>query len=197
MRDRIGETAHAGGAGTQRKSRRGEPKAADDGRAPRAAARRSRGQAIVELALLLPLFLLLTLGVVDMARVFTSYVSLTNGVSNAAIYAAQGGYNKWCSGESYDVPCPPGATVWAGNPDSIAYQVQVEASGMTLSGINLAVPQCTPVSGPVEPCTSTTPGAYLNVKIAASYDVSLLTPLLGAILGGSVHMSASTTAVMY
>ena len=56
----------------------------------------------MEFALILPVFLLLTLGVVDMARVFTSYIALTNGVANAAIYAGQGtNYLKWCSGSSH------------------------------------------------------------------------------------------------
>ena len=40
---------------------------------------RSRGQTLVEFALILPVFLVLTLGVVDGARVFTAYIAIKQG----------------------------------------------------------------------------------------------------------------------
>ena len=183
MQDRHPVTTVVSGAGRQQKHRRG------------------RGQAVVEFALVLPVFLLLTLGVVDLARVFTANIALTNGVSNAAIYAAQGAYLKWCTGSLLvtDVACPPGPPVppaHGPNPDNIAYQIQREASGMTLAAIVLETPQCTPVAGPPEDCLNTTPGVYTKVKIVATYDMTLVTPLMSALIG-TVHMTAATTAVTY
>jgi hypothetical protein len=159
---------------------------------------RSRGQAVVEFALILPVFLLMTLGVVDMARLFTSYIALTNGVSNAAIYAGQGGFLKWCASGSPITGA--GCTTVAqqvGNPDNIAYQLQVESTGLTLSGISLDAPLCTvAATAATENCTSITANRYSQVKIGAHYDVTLFTPLVGAFLGGPIHLSAATTAVV-
>jgi len=158
---------------------------------------RSRGQAVVEFAVILPVFLLITLGVVDMARVFTAYIALTNGVSNAAIYAGQGGYlNKWCSPSPQavgDLPCPaPGHT--STNPDNIAYQIKVEATGLNSQAIVMQAPVCTLIaSGTVVDCTSIDPK---NVRIVASYNIDLITPLMTTLMGGPVHMTAATTAAI-
>src|ERR1051326_6326756 len=43
-------------------------------------ARRSPGQSLVEFAIVLPVFLVIVVGVLDTARVFTSYVALVNAV---------------------------------------------------------------------------------------------------------------------
>jgi Flp pilus assembly protein TadG len=162
---------------------------------------RSRGQAVVEFALILPVFLLLTLGVVDMARVFTSYIALTNGVSNASIYASQGNHLKWCTGTATaaDVPCPAGtvATQQAQNPGNIAYQIRVEAVGLDIGTIVMSAPLCTLTSdGTTANCTSTTPNAYSSVRITASYQMTLLTPLMTTLMGGPVQMTAATTAAV-
>jgi hypothetical protein len=160
---------------------------------------RSRGQAVVEFALILPVFLLFTLGVVDMARVFTAYIALTNGVSNAAIYAGQGSnYLKWCTGTpSGDVPCPTGVAAGQqqANPDNAAYQIRIEASGLNVPTITLSPPQCTRIIGStVENCTATGTGIYSNVRIGATYSMTLLTPLMTNLMGGPIRMSAATTA---
>jgi hypothetical protein len=157
---------------------------------------KSRGQAVVEFALILPVFLLLTLGVVDMARLFAAYISLTNGVSNAALYAGAGGYGKWCSAGS-TITCPGGGPAPAANPDNIAYQIQVETTGLNQSLIAFSAPQCTAtIGGAVGNCANLPTGTYSRVKIVASYDVGLLTPLQ-FLFGGPIHLTAATTAATY
>ena len=49
-----------------------------------------RGQSLVELALLLPVLLILVLGTIDFGRVFFAYISVTNAARNGADYAAEG-----------------------------------------------------------------------------------------------------------
>ena len=159
---------------------------------------RSRGQAVVEFALILPVFLLMTLGVVDVARVFTSYISLTNGVSSAALYAAQGSnFLSWCA-VGGAVPCPTGtpATRQIADPGNIAYQMGIEGTGLTLSGIKMLTPMCTLASGGDVTCVPAAAGIYTNVKIAAEYNMTLLTPLVGNILGSQLKMTAATTAAI-
>jgi hypothetical protein len=172
------------GVGMQRTVRRGK----------------SRGQAIVELALILPLFLLLTLGIVDMARLFTAYISLTNGVSSAALYAAQdGGYGKWCSDGSL-IHCPDGQPLpRIANPNNIAYQIQVETSGLDPAKIDMLAPACTlTVGGTTGSCQRLPIGTYTKVKIVASYNVTMLTPLLSFFVAPTgVRLTAATTAATY
>jgi Flp pilus assembly protein TadG len=52
--------------------------------------RETRGTNIVELALVLPLFLLLTFSIVDFASMFYVYLALENGVSQAARFGVTG-----------------------------------------------------------------------------------------------------------
>jgi len=152
----------------------------------------------VEFALILPVFLMLTLGVVDMARVFTSYISLTNGVSSGALYAGSGSFLKWCANGGA-IPCPGGTLVanTSADPTNIAYQIQIESTGLTPAGIVMSAPSCTQVSDSTNvPCTSTAIGAYSAVKIVASYDFTLLTPLMSTLMGGPIHMTVATTAAV-
>lgn len=48
------------------------------------ARRRSQGQALVEFAVVVPLFLLLMLGLIDFSRLLFSYISLANGTREMA-----------------------------------------------------------------------------------------------------------------
>jgi hypothetical protein len=163
--------------------------------------RRMRGQALAEFTMILPVFLLLTLGVVDMTRIFAGYISLTNGVREAAIFAGAAGYDAWCSSSpGYDaVPCPAGgaghmdlgSNAW----DSIAYRIQAEAGGIDPTKIVLAPPQCASVMDAAAffgPCDATS----VLVKIDATYAMPVLTPVLGAVLGGFVHLESTTVAAI-
>lgn len=49
---------------------------------------RSRGQSIVELAIALPLMLMILLGTVDLGRTFWSYIEMRNAAFEGARYAA-------------------------------------------------------------------------------------------------------------
>jgi len=53
---------------------------------------RWRGQGLVELAVVLPLLLLVLLGAIDLGRVFFAYASISNAAYEAARQAARGGY---------------------------------------------------------------------------------------------------------
>jgi Flp pilus assembly protein TadG len=123
---------------------------------------RTRGQAVVEFAMILPVFLFLTIGIIDAARMFSAYESLTNGVTEAAIYAAQGtNYQKWCTPVGskaatppVSVPCPATTTMTlhpAGNlspdPDNIAYRIDGELTFLNADNVGdltMAIPTCTP-----------------------------------------------------
>ena len=156
---------------------------------------RSRGQTLVEFALILPVFLLMTLGVVDGARIFTSYISITNAAREGALYAANGtNYLNWCSSTT-TVACPTGysaLTNQKANPDNIAFRVQQESSGLTQASIVLDQPTCANAGGTTIPCG---PSAA-RVTIKVRYSMPLFVPVIGALLGSPVQMSATTSAVI-
>lgn len=49
---------------------------------------REQGQSIVELTLMLPILMLLLLGIIDLGRVFYTYVTMTNAAREGARYGA-------------------------------------------------------------------------------------------------------------
>lgn len=51
--------------------------------------RKSRGQSLVELAVALPILLLLMLGTLDLGRMFFDYIEMRNAVREGAAYAAR------------------------------------------------------------------------------------------------------------
>lgn len=146
-----------------------------------------RGQALIEFALILPIFVLLTVGVVDLARIFSSYIALTDGVREAALYAAVGTNNtKWCSGDAADIACPPGTDPLVNlspNADNIAYQIK--SVGLDVSRVTMLAPVCSP-----SPCGATSE----TVKIEATYTMPFITPVLSNILGDTITVTARTTA---
>ena len=154
----------------------------------------SRGQTLVEFALILPVFLLLTLGVVDGARIFTAYIAITNGAREGALYAASGtNYDKWCS-TTATVACPTG--YGAGNqstdPDNIAFRVQQETQGLTQASITLDPPTCADSSGTAVTCGAS--AARVTVKVR--YQMTLFVPVVGMLLGNPVLMDATTSAMI-
>jgi len=153
--------------------------------------RSHRGQSLVEFALILPVLLLVTLGVVDAARVFTAKIALTNGVREAAIFAGYGDYTKWCTDDPLiTVPCPVGAqaTNKTAVPDNMTSRVFYEASGLDASTIVLDPPLCDGGLAPVCDDSST------QVTLTAHYSVTIATPVISQIWGESLKISSTTTA---
>ena len=150
---------------------------------------------MVEFALILPVLLLLTLGVIDAARIFTASISLTNAVREAAIYASfPTSYNNWCTDDPLiTVPCPAGVqpTNKTAVPDNLTTRIFYEAAGLDASAITLDPPICKNAAGTTQAACD---GSSTQVTITAHYSVNVATPVLGQIWGGSLAISSTTTA---
>jgi hypothetical protein len=124
---------------------------------------------MVELALMLPLILLILLFAIDFGRVFLGWVNLNNTVRIAANFAALNP-NAWN-------PL---------NPDDVAkaeYIRQIEADA---AGINCQMP--TPIPDPVFPSGNAI-GSPVRVDITCQFD--FITPIIGGIVGDPMPVSAS------
>ena len=128
---------------------------------------RSRGQALVELALVTPVLLLLLLGALDLGRVFYARISVTNAAREAALFAAGGGAN------------PADAAVAEARGGFV-----VVTSGNVTTEYSDAANHCS---------SAATFGSSVNVSVKATFQA--ITPYIGALLGGqTVILSSTATA---
>jgi PKD repeat protein len=143
--------------------------------------RRTRGQSLVEFALVLPLLLFLTLIALDFGRVYLGYINIQNMARIAANYAANN----------------PDA--WTGSGDADAqttYRNQILQDGAVS---NCALPKSggtTVVPPPVftdvnKDGVANTLGDTAQVQVSCTFGV--ITPMIANILGGSVTVSAQST----
>ena len=150
-----------------------------------ASQRKQAGQSIVEFALVLPLMLIMLLAIVDLARVYTTMMSVESAAREAADYGTTLGAGKWQDGAprtgteiemerracvaasdlpDYADPDNDPQTGGCTNP-SFAY-CMVSSSGGPCSGFDPAVGCEDPLRAP--PCV---------VTVTLGYDFDLLAPL--------------------
>jgi hypothetical protein len=136
-----------------------------------------RGQSTVEFALILPVLLLLALIAVDFGRIYLGYINLQNMARIAANFAANNP-NAWLPGNT--------------DPVTISkYQNQILAdAAATNCALNPAIPVSptfTDTDGNGDPR-----GLGDKVSVALTCRFSVITPIIGNIVGGTVNVSASS-----
>lgn len=137
-----------------------------------------RGQSLVELALVLPILLVLLAAALDLGRVFYATVSLNNAAREGALQAAE----------------TPGSYVEDGacntTTNLVVCRVMLEAKGTmtTVNPTDIDV-RCSPVAVPL-PCPKQA-ASMVTVEVRGTF--TLLTPLLRGILGTDT-LSLSSTA---
>lgn len=140
----------------------------------------SRGQALVELALVVPVLLFLTLAALDLGRVFYSMITVTNaaraGAMEAAYYPDSFSSGSACSATNR-VMC-------AATRESANSFITVTPADVT----KLCSPSCAKGASPANRVTVTVQGQF-----------SLITPLLAPFIGGQTITlrSESTADIVY
>ena len=132
---------------------------------------RSRGQGIVEFALILPVLILMLLITLDFGRLFMSYITLTNTTRVAANYGATN------------------PSMFTGTPNTTTYNAVVTRES---AGLNCALK---PDAGGHNPPIPTFPGALGSglggtSLVAMTCNFSLLTPFMTNFFGGPLPISA-------
>lgn len=126
-----------------------------------------RGQALVEFALVAPVFFLLLFAVIEGARFILFYEALNNATREGARYAIVHGSNSFCPSG----PMPPGETAPISCYDptgaKVVQQVKDSAFGLLGSGVTV-----TPTWG------ATGNGRDSDVSVSASYTYRPIVPLV-------------------
>lgn len=131
---------------------------------------RSRGQALVESAMVLPILVLLVMGVIDVGRLIFAHVALQEATQEGAIYGAY-------------KPSPR---------DDIRTRVTGSSSEDWVSGASVTV--CHLTTAPAG-WTTPFPGA---ISVASTYPLDLLTPIVPDILGAStITLSVEITSTNF
>ena len=131
---------------------------------------RTRGQAMVEFAIILPVLALLLVMAVDFGRVFFGWVALNNMARAGANYAALNPYASFGSGTAYQLRMTQDAS----------------AIDCTLPG-TLPGPTFINQVGTADPHEL---GDAAEVKLTCQFHV--ITPLVGNLLGGSITIGADS-----
>ncbi len=132
----------------------------------------SRGQSVVEFALLLPVAMLLLVLIVDVGRLFYTYVGVTNAAREGAAYGMQHP-TCWSAGTG---------TNQCADPGNITYLARQELG----SGTALAVTvQC------AADCTASSTLAGNTITVTASQVFAFLFPIVP-----QMTISSSATAVI-
>jgi PKD repeat protein len=132
---------------------------------------RTRGQSVVEFALVVPVLLLLTLTAIDFGRVFLGWVNLQQMTRIAANEAAEH------------------ASIWAvpgdATGDKAKYQAKVKNDARL---INCVMPDPVP-----EPILGAGTALGAPVTVAFTCEFNIITPIISNIIGNPILVSSETT----
>ena len=144
---------------------------------PRRFARRERGSQFVELAITLPIILMLMGATAEFARFFYTYTTLTNAVRSGARHAC-----KWEIGSSWTIPETSNFVVYGDYSDT--------SHGPILPGLTTANVQIT-ANGPSPHAIQSVTVQIINYKYQPLFDLGKLTGI--KTLSLNIDMNATAT----
>ena len=130
------------------------------------------GQSLVEMAILMIVLLLIMGGVLDLGRMYFTYLALQNAAGEGAAYGAI--YPEWVDNNDNS------------DPNNIEYRVRNESSGSLIDWTN------TNVNVEVH---SLAGGSPLTVSV--EYEYTVITPMIQVITGDTVTLKARDTARIF
>lgn len=147
--------------------------------------RRSRGQALVELALVLPIFLLMLMLIIDFGRIIYAYHTITQDAQEAE---RNGVVSPALTTVKYQKIRDAALTMSPGTP--LANANITGAPGVNCSSLPGGVADTISASSCFYPDGITATGNRIVVNISVS--VPIITPIISNVVGGSFQIKAST-----
>jgi hypothetical protein len=138
--------------------------------------RRERGQALVEFAFIVPIFLILLLGIVDFGWALKSWITVTNATREGARMGAVG----WALGE-YPTDCND-----SGADDVTVIGRTCSALAASVDNVQVVTATCEERNG-VPDCQTGD-----SVVVSLSYGYDFITPL-GTLVGGFIKHDCGGT----
>lgn len=158
-----------------------------------------RGQALAEMAVMVPFLVIGMMGFLDLGRAFYYQIALTNAVREAARYAALPNYyglNPSCnamppaSSPGSNCPVPDDLTVCQRVND------ELKNTGFQIQSCNAPDFQISPAaggpSGRVATC-GTSGTCQTGVTVSAQYQFRFITPIIGSLIGDPLRLNTSAT----
>lgn len=137
---------------------------------------RTRGQSLVELALILPVFMLFFAAILDIGRVAAAQIAVTNAAREGVFQAAQ-----TPTDHDSTKPCP------ADGASNVIYcRIKLESSG----GVAIAPTDVSVSCNPIDCAT----GIGNTVSVRVNGHFRLLTPLMAVFFGGNQDITFASTA---
>ena len=149
-----------------------------------------RGQSLLELSLSLMVLLILVAGAVGFGMAYFSYVAIRDAAQEGALY---GSLNPCIDDNPTNGLCEVGEAV---NLAGIRQRVRASST----SPVDLSNPAVVPdeyitaeaTTGVA--CEGSTGGTPNGVKVTVQYDYHVVTPFMGAVIGGqTIHLTAFVT----
>jgi hypothetical protein len=160
------------------------PRASFSRRLPRRSLRRvlrdrigRRGQSLVELAVVLPVLLLLLGGAIDLGRAFFARTAIENAAKEGAFFGAT------------RPECDDSAS-GCGDPANVEWHVENESPGLAVTW----TAECFSGSLPVALTACDADDTY---RVTVNHRFTLVTPLLGALFGSGIDLTSTATAVVF
>ena len=154
--------------------------------------RRKRGQALAEMAVMVPFLVIGMMGMLDLGRAFYYQIAITNAVREGARFAVQPyylGLNPSCA--TIPPALTPGANCVTAGDGAIQARVNEELNGTGIqiptTDIHVDPDQATRVSY----FNGATPTSQYPVTVSASFRFYFITPIIGSLIGDPLTINTS------
>jgi hypothetical protein len=153
--------------------------------------RKRRGQALAEMAVMVPFLVIGMMGMLDLGRAFYYQISITNAVREGARYAASPyfmGLNPSCA----TIPPAPNPGSNCVTPGDLAIQTHVQNE---LAGSNINIPlsdiHVLPDQGMRAGFFTQGTQSQYPIQVNASFKFNFITPIIGALIGNPLTINTS------
>jgi len=165
---------------------------------PSTAARRRRaGQSVVEFALVAPIMLVILLGILDLARVYTTMMSVESAAREAADYGTTLGAGKWQDGVPKDgtvAEMQRRACIAASDlPDYVDPDADPATGNCTNPAFGCAITPGGDCSASAAGCEDPLREPPCDVTVTLTYDFHLLAPLNFEFMGVTYGIPSTLT----